>query len=384
MTSAPASFARSTQPVPTPPEAPSTKTRSPALIVLWVTNMRWAVPYATGNEAASSNATNSGMRISCSASTRQYCAMPPSIISPINPFFLFRGLTRTRSSLFQPVTPGPTSEISPAMSRPITTGSGTLIPGMPRTVTKSWSLKDDARTRIRTWPSTTAGIGRSSTTFRFSNLPWLSKTSARILAFDIFAALSEVCSIIPGFPKCISFAGTIAPNVFGTRKVKMHQPRTHRSLRQPERGIGRVAVDLIPGEHYTLPDRHHFGIADENIGNDAHPFLEVHRGDAKRQSPLESWAGNAHDRAGVNLALARHFAPFEIAAACIHADGTRIVLEALRVLTELQHELSGARTIPKRFCRHVHIGLRDRAVFVSHSRPPGSSRHWCPNCGHRG
>ena len=34
MTSAPSSFARITQPVPTPPEAPSTSTRSPALTVV--------------------------------------------------------------------------------------------------------------------------------------------------------------------------------------------------------------------------------------------------------------------------------------------------------------------------------------------------------------
>ena len=64
--------------------------------------------------------------------------MPPSSISPIRPFFLLSGLTSTRSPAFQPVTPGPTSAISPAMSRPMTTGSGTLMPGMPRTVNTSW------------------------------------------------------------------------------------------------------------------------------------------------------------------------------------------------------------------------------------------------------
>ena len=63
--------------------------------------------------------------------------MPPSSISPIKPFFLLSGLTRTRSPTFQPVTPGPISEISPAMSSPTTTGSGTLMPGMPRTVNTS-------------------------------------------------------------------------------------------------------------------------------------------------------------------------------------------------------------------------------------------------------
>ena len=64
--------------------------------------------------------------------------MPPSSISPIRPFFLFSGLTSTRSPAFHFATPGPTSEISPAMSRPGITGSGTLMPGMPLTVNTSW------------------------------------------------------------------------------------------------------------------------------------------------------------------------------------------------------------------------------------------------------
>ena len=77
------------------------------------------------------------MATSWSAATRQYSAMPPSSISPIRPFFLLTGLTSTRSPAFQPVTPAPTSAISPAMSRPMTTGSGTLMPGMPRMVKTS-------------------------------------------------------------------------------------------------------------------------------------------------------------------------------------------------------------------------------------------------------
>ena len=63
--------------------------------------------------------------------------MPPSSISPIRPFFLLTGLTSTRSPAFHFDTPAPTSEISPAMSRPMTTGSGTLMPGMPFTVNTS-------------------------------------------------------------------------------------------------------------------------------------------------------------------------------------------------------------------------------------------------------
>src|SRR4051795_9772762 len=47
---------------------------------------------------------------------------------------------------------------------------------------------------MRTWPSTTAGILWSFTTFRFSNPPWLSKTSARIIPFDIWqSSTTEFC-----------------------------------------------------------------------------------------------------------------------------------------------------------------------------------------------
>jgi len=42
-----------------------------------------------------------------------------------------------RLPTFQPETPSPISTISPAISRPITTGSGTLMPGMPFTVNTS-------------------------------------------------------------------------------------------------------------------------------------------------------------------------------------------------------------------------------------------------------
>jgi len=51
---------------------------------------------------------------------------------------LLSGLTSTRSPAFQADTPLPTSAISPAMSSPITTGNGTLMPGMPRMVKTSW------------------------------------------------------------------------------------------------------------------------------------------------------------------------------------------------------------------------------------------------------
>src|SRR5207302_1754848 len=71
--------------------------------------------------------------------------MPPSIISPIRPFFLLTGLTSTRSPTFQPVTPAPTSEISPAMSSPITTGSGTS----PATIAGTVDLVEPTRTQAR-------------------------------------------------------------------------------------------------------------------------------------------------------------------------------------------------------------------------------------------
>jgi hypothetical protein len=48
------------------------------------------------------------------------------------------GSTSTRSPFFQPVTPGPTSAISPATSKPMIAGIGTLMPGMPRRVKTSW------------------------------------------------------------------------------------------------------------------------------------------------------------------------------------------------------------------------------------------------------
>ncbi len=46
--------------------------------------------------------------------------------------------TNTRSPADQPSTPGPTSTISPATSRPMIIGSGTLMPGMPWHVKTSW------------------------------------------------------------------------------------------------------------------------------------------------------------------------------------------------------------------------------------------------------
>ena len=61
------------------------------------------------------------------------------LVNPVNRAKgLMTGLTRTRSPAFQPLTAAPTSAISPAMSRPMTTGSGTLMPGMPATVNTSW------------------------------------------------------------------------------------------------------------------------------------------------------------------------------------------------------------------------------------------------------
>ena len=48
------------------------------------------------------------------------------------------GSIMTRSPTFQSLTPGPSAAISPAKSRPMMQGIGTLMPGMPRRVKMSW------------------------------------------------------------------------------------------------------------------------------------------------------------------------------------------------------------------------------------------------------
>jgi hypothetical protein len=107
-------------------------------MVSWVTIMRCAVPYATGSAAACSNETRSGMRSNWCSATRHFSASPPCSISPMRPCLRLTGFTSTRSPRSQPVTPGPTSRMSPAMSSPTIIGIGTLMPGMPRTVKTSW------------------------------------------------------------------------------------------------------------------------------------------------------------------------------------------------------------------------------------------------------
>ncbi|CFP57284.1 Uncharacterised protein [Bordetella pertussis] len=48
------------------------------------------------------------------------------------------GSTSTRSPTFQSLTSAPTSTTSPAKSRPMMMGMGTVMPGMPLRVNTSW------------------------------------------------------------------------------------------------------------------------------------------------------------------------------------------------------------------------------------------------------
>src|SRR3954470_666959 len=155
------------------------------------------------------------------------------------------------------------------------------------------------------------------------------------------------------------------------------------ALDQPESRIGRIAVEVIPRQGNSTSNLYVFRIAADDIGHQAHAFVEFDRGDAERQPSFQAGTWNAHSGAGVNLPFARDFAPFEISAAGIDADRPRIMLEAVRVFAKLQHELAGARAVPERLARHVNIRHGDGAAYVRHWRPPGSSRRLCPSCGRR-
>jgi hypothetical protein len=100
---------------------------------------------ATGQDAACSNETSSGIRVAIAAGTSDSSAYAPCGAMP-----------STRSPRAKPLTPAPTASTSPAKSVPGTKGGES--PGSPwRRAWMSWKLTAIARLRTRIWPGPTGG-----------------------------------------------------------------------------------------------------------------------------------------------------------------------------------------------------------------------------------
>jgi hypothetical protein len=69
------------------------------------------------------------------------------------------GSISTRSPTCHCVTPSPTAQIVPAMSEPTTTGSFSVIPGIPRRVKISWKFTEQAAISTTTSPLLGSGSG---------------------------------------------------------------------------------------------------------------------------------------------------------------------------------------------------------------------------------
>ena len=155
ITLAPRYLASTSAVTPTPEGAAVTSTVSPLASWPLAKRASCTTTKTTGTQAASSHDKLAGTAIASRASTRQYSANPPAH-RPI-----------ARSPGFQPVTPLPTSTISPAASPPPTRASGAGLPGCVRIV---WSRRNSARlideacTRKRIWPGGTTGrcVSRTS------------------------------------------------------------------------------------------------------------------------------------------------------------------------------------------------------------------------------
>src|ERR1700726_3774987 len=137
---------------------------------------------------------------------------------------------------------------------------------------------------------------------------------------------------------------------------RMSQPSNY-----PESRILDVVGKTVPRHDDALSDRDRVRIRVQDVAENPHAFVELHRCDRKWQPAIQARPGNADHRAGVNRALARYFAPFQIPAAGEDAHRARIVLKPSGVLAELQHKLASLSTIPKRLGVNVNRRFRDRA-----------------------
>src|SRR5208282_5016917 len=83
----------------------------------------------------------------------------------------------------------------------------------------------------------------------------------------------------------------------------------------------------IPGQLDALSDRYSLRIHIQNVAKNAHALVQQDRCNRKRQPAFETRPRYADDRARINCAVAGDLTPFEIPAAGVDADRTRIVLE---------------------------------------------------------
>src|SRR5712691_136702 len=153
VTSAPNDLAIWTANVPTPPEAPLTRTRCPLWTRPWSRSACSAVLAATGKVAASSNETPAGFRTTPPlAAMAMYSAKEP------------RPPPNTSSPGSKEVTFLPVASTMPAKSVPTTTGlrPRRRCPTGER-AKRSTGLADDAETRTRRPSSGTAGRSSSMT-----------------------------------------------------------------------------------------------------------------------------------------------------------------------------------------------------------------------------
>src|SRR5260370_39463633 len=96
--------------------------------------------------------------------------------------------------------------------------------------------------------------------------------------------------------------------------------RISNSSNYPESRILDVVGEMVPRHDDALSDRDRVRIRVQDVAEYPHAFVELHRYDRKRQPALQARAGNADHGAGVNRALARYFAPFQIPAARVEAQ----------------------------------------------------------------
>ena len=121
-TRTPAATPSCTAAVPTPPDAPFTRSVSPSASPALVKRASWAVMNASGTAAASRSVRSSGIRATCRSCTATMSASPPPPTSP-----------NTRSPARHVVTASPQAMTVPATSSPRNVGRragrGRVAPG---------------------------------------------------------------------------------------------------------------------------------------------------------------------------------------------------------------------------------------------------------------
>ncbi|MCY1223401.1 hypothetical protein D9M72_355260 [compost metagenome] len=156
--------------IATPPEAPLTSTDSPATRRPLVTSASCAVIKTLGNAAASIHDRPSGTGISANGSATTYSAWQP------------RPWPITRSPLRQPLTPSPTSAISPANSTPV-------VMVLPERSSFAWlispRLRPAARTLTSTCPAAATGTGISCTSTLPPSGPGTTRTAFTVVSFPV-------------------------------------------------------------------------------------------------------------------------------------------------------------------------------------------------------